>query len=550
MIGAYTTKDLFDEILTLEGIEGVTDPNTGTTKWQPVTFRSTLSSQLKDKEGEEGDVEEDEGEGAGLGNVSFLYELIKPDPTEPNLDASKPLGFKAKMEVYAGRARELRIDLNDWDKKQAALPPEDRKPPPGVYLGTAHCSPGDEPVLTNQGWVPIKDLDPTKHRLASYMKSCNQLVWGSQGLTPQPGYSFLKDSRPYQGEVITILTEKSRTRVTPEHRILAKWHPSFMDKYLVYLMKRGDWWRVGVTTTASRPYRRAGLGGRLSCELAQEGWVLGVFETKAKATLEEARIQAQYGIPGLTFEVSKDRTQSKEQLYVFHESMKDIVQPRAIQLLADFGLNPKYPLYVRGGGNTEGEPKKNNYQNSFVLRACNLLPKYMMVPVAPEEFVNKDRSYKVAGRTWPKPTFEQVISGDKAFIDEPVYSLRVIPHEYYVSGGAVVHNSTKGAEWSNCTVVMAKGTFPFVPRVKPDEPPLSPEELQEQEESERRLAYVALTRAAKNLTIVAPTVNAMGKPAGLSQFIAEAGLSVGENVKKASFHSEPFAELDLKEGKE
>lgn len=536
----YTTKDLFDDILSLEGVEGVTDPNTGKTSWQPVTFRSTLSSQVKNSTGDDdGDAEEEtEGDGSGLGNVSFLYELIKPDPTESSLDASKPLGFKAKMEVYASRARELRIDLNAWEKEQQTKPPEDRKPPPGIYIGTAHCSPGDEPILTNQGWVAIKDLDPTQHRLASYMKSCNQLMWGAQGATPQPGYAFLKDSRPYQGDIITILTEKSKTRVTPEHRILAKWHPSFMDKYLVYLMKRGDWWRVGVCTTASRPYRRAGLGGRLTCEGAQEGWVLKVFETKAEATLEEARIQTQYGIPGLTFEVSKDRAQSKEQLHAFHESMKDIVQPRALKLLKELGLDPRYPLYVRGGSNTEGEPKKNNYQISFVLRACNLIPKYMMVPVAPEAFVNKDRSYKIPGRTWPKPTFEQVLTGERSPIDEPVYSLKVVPHEYYVSGGAVVHNSTKGAEWKNVTCIMSKGTFPFEKRRKPTDPPPDPQEEQEELESERRLAYVALTRAAVNLQIVAPMVNAMNKPAGLSPFVAEAGLSGGENVKKASFNSE------------
>lgn len=239
----YTTKDLFDEILSLEGVEGVTDPDTGKTTWEPVTFRSTLSSQLKSSsgDGDEDKEDETEGDGAGLGNVSFLYELIKPDPTEPNLDASKPLGFKSKMEIYAGRARELRINLTDWEKDQQTKPPEDRKPPPGVYLGTAH--------------------------------------------------------------------------------------------------------------------------------------------------------------------------------------------------------------------------------------------------------------------------------------------------------------STKGAEWKNVTCIMAKGTFPFVKRRKPTDPPPDPQEELEELESERRLAYVALTRAAVNLQVVAPMSNAMGKPAGLSPFVAEAGLSAGENVKTASFHSQPLEPL-------
>jgi len=240
---AYTTKDLFDEILSLEGVEGVTNPSTGKTTWEPVTFRSTLSSQLKNSsgDGDEDKEDESEGDGAGLGNVSFLYELIKPDPTEPNLDASKPLGFKSKMEVYAGRARELRIDLNAWEKEQQTKPPEERKPPPGVYLGTAH--------------------------------------------------------------------------------------------------------------------------------------------------------------------------------------------------------------------------------------------------------------------------------------------------------------STKGAEWKNVTCIMAKGTFPFVKRRKPEDPPPDPQQEMEEMESERRLAYVALTRAAVNLQVVAPLTNSMGHPAGLSPFVAEAGLSSGENVKTASFNAMSFDPL-------
>ena len=248
---AYTTKDLFDDILSLEGVEGVTDPNTGKTSWQPVTFRATLSSQLKNSTSDDdGDAtEEEEGtEGAGLGNVSFLYELIKPDPTEPSLDASKPLGFKSKMEVYASRARELRIDLNAWEKEQQTKPPEERKPPPGVYLGTSH--------------------------------------------------------------------------------------------------------------------------------------------------------------------------------------------------------------------------------------------------------------------------------------------------------------STKGAEWANVTCIMAKGTFPFVKRRKPTDPPPDPEQELADLESERRLAYVALTRAAVNLQIVAPMVNAMGKPAGLSPFVAEAGLSNGENVKTASFNSEEIEPIPYSKSEE
>jgi DNA helicase-2/ATP-dependent DNA helicase PcrA len=80
---------------------------------------------------------------------------------------------------------------------------------------------------------------------------------------------------------------------------------------------------------------------------------------------------------------------------------------------------------------------------------------------------------------------------------------------------ATIH-STKGAEWPNCFVLMSGKTFPPKPRLAPGDPLPTDEELEKQVEHERNLAYVAMTRAEKSLTIVAAE-----KP---SRFILEAGL--------------------------
>ena len=101
---------------------------------------------------------------------------------------------------------------------------------------------------------------------------------------------------------------------------------------------------------------------------------------------------------------------------------------------------------------------------------------------------------------------------------------------------STVH-SVKGAQWNNVAVVMAKGVFPRDPKPKPNEELLSPEEQERLAEkrkadflTERQLAYVAMTRAAKNLTVVGPLENAYGRDSGPSVFVHEAGLSVGQNV--------------------
>ena len=144
---AYTTKDMFDDILNMTGVEGVTNPRTGKVDYVEQTFRDSLKAFTRDSVSEEEDLvdEDEEDETAGLGNISFLYELMKPDPTDPDdslNDPGTPFGFKSKMERYAKKARELRVDITKWDKAQEALPPEDRKPPPGVYIGTVHSTKG------------------------------------------------------------------------------------------------------------------------------------------------------------------------------------------------------------------------------------------------------------------------------------------------------------------------------------------------------------------------------------------------------------------------
>lgn len=90
---------------------------------------------------------------------------------------------------------------------------------------------------------------------------------------------------------------------------------------------------------------------------------------------------------------------------------------------------------------------------------------------------------------------------------------------------STVH-SVKGAQWTNVTVLMPKGIFPFEPKRKPDEPEPDPVAEAARLKAERNLAYVALTRAAVNLEVSCPLSS------GMSPFVFQAGLHVGENVQK------------------
>ncbi len=97
-------------------------------------------------------------------------------------------------------------------------------------------------------------------------------------------------------------------------------------------------------------------------------------------------------------------------------------------------------------------------------------------------------------------------------------------------------HSVKGAQWPDTTVVMTAGKWPMAPRKL---------EARREEEflTERQLAYVALTRAAENLTVISQALDAKGRPLQMSSFIVEAGLVRGENVPGRSDREEPAPRL-------
>ena len=145
---SYKTKDLLDDIL---GLEGVKIDNGA---FVAQSFRDSLSAFVRDGQDAEdaGDeTEEEDNPTKGLGNVSFLYQLAEPDPTDEDDDItppSTPSGFAAKMSRYASKMRDLRTDIDKWTKDQSILPPEQRRPPPGVFLSTVHATKGAQWATT------------------------------------------------------------------------------------------------------------------------------------------------------------------------------------------------------------------------------------------------------------------------------------------------------------------------------------------------------------------------------------------------------------------
>lgn len=272
-------------------------------------------------------------------------------------------------------------------------------------------------------------------------------------------------------------------------------------------MRRGDWWRIGTCTSASIPYKSGGVPGRLAAEKGDSGWVLGVFSERNAALAAEIDYQVRYGIPALCFEKWKN-AESRETVYSIHEALKDVVCTRAKQLLIDKGLLLDAPLYRRAKNRT-------TMLNAcwFDTVAANLLSGYMLVPVAGE------LDFRAAPPNTPRPC---VATMEREYYEGPVFSLDVLPHHYYVSGGIVVHNSAKGLEWPRVFVTnLVEGSLPHRFSMG------SAEELEE----ERRLLYVAATRAQDSVTLCVHAMEMNGtdtRRVAPSRFLIETGIMAEE----------------------
>jgi len=157
----YTTKDLLNDILSIEGMELVLDDK-GRMVRKPITLKDKIVRQLASKVSDE-DEEEDDSSTEGeepLGALAFFYAMMEVDPTELDLDPSKPIDFRIKIDRFKARATDLRIDPSKWEKEQRALPLDKREKPPGVYLGTVHSVKGaewqDVTTLMPKGRFPIE----------------------------------------------------------------------------------------------------------------------------------------------------------------------------------------------------------------------------------------------------------------------------------------------------------------------------------------------------------------------------------------------------------
>ena len=229
--------------------------------------------------------------------------------------------------------------------------------------------------------------------------------------------------RQFDGLMHAISAAGQVTRATPEHRFSVRLNPDAADKQVVYLMRRGDWWRVGrVSLFNSRGF---GLSTRLADNKAEEAWIISVHNDPCEAQCAEQVLSCRYGIPTTHWEVdcwakAPERLRSAEMIAAIYVKLDlSALAARATLLLRDHRLDRDHSLI------TAGERLLFSRKASRLVRACNVFAQIMQIPKP---------------TTCDEFSWVTVTGNDATPFSGLVYSMDVDRDLHYVADGLVTHN--------------------------------------------------------------------------------------------------------------
>jgi DNA modification methylase len=287
------------------------------------------------------------------------------------------------------------------------------------------CQPAGTKVMTTKGEKNIEDLTE-QDRVISWDKLSGQVKGYRNG-----GYAIKTASREYDGKLYTIHAAGKKTRVTDNHQFSVRFNNRFKKNYCTYLMKRGNWWRVGQTKAYDS--RQFGLKTRLHQEKADAVWLIGVHTDKIEAQVAEQILTCKYGIPYTIWEQDRfnhtDKLRSQKQIADIYAALDlQQMEKNAHRLLHDFNRSERFPLITK-----ETARERFSTRVTAQIAACNLVPELMQVPIP------TGNSTKAPNFTWQEIT--EVTA--KPFKGR-VYSLAVEKYQHYIADGIITHNCLYG----------------------------------------------------------------------------------------------------------
>ena len=257
--------------------------------------------------------------------------------------------------------------------------------------------------------------------------------YSGQILGKRQGFPVKVASRKHSGTLYGVQVGKKQTWATSGHRFTVKLTKGSHDLWCVYLMKKGDWWRVGI----SKMFTASGFGVkyRLKAELGDAAWILSIHRDRNDAVVQESMLSAKYGIPQTVWTTEKGVTsrgmvRSMTDIRRIYECL-DLTGLRssARACLEFYGRRIDLPFIVQ-----EDCPHMCSRRTTMQVSASNLIPQIMMVPIPTDWQADKKKNF-----TWMP--IDSILTRQH---DGPVYSLEVSQFEHYIADGIVVHNCLYG----------------------------------------------------------------------------------------------------------
>jgi DNA modification methylase len=297
-----------------------------------------------------------------------------------------------------------------WDKQHPVLTRKD-------FMGAFElCQPPDTSVLTLSGSSAIQNLRDGD-QVVSFSRHHSMMVGFRQGLP------IHATSRDYDGTLYGIAAGQRLSWCTAGHIWSVRMTPASKSKWCVYLMQRGNWWRVG----RAKMYTTWGLGvkQRLAKEDGDSVWILRLFDSKDDASTFEQYVSVAYGIPTTFWTVSRATRRTDAMIRSLYERLDlDQMERGARAALEEYGRNVYYPFLTRGQTR-----HKYSHRVGLLVRGCNLLPDVMAVPLPS----------RGQATTW-----QPIRALDIQHYQGPVYSMNVEKYHHYVADGIVTHNCFYG----------------------------------------------------------------------------------------------------------
>lgn len=251
-----------------------------------------------------------------------------------------------------------------WAFVLAMLKPDGR-----LYMAgdDDQCQPPNTLVLTDQGPVKMSDLNPSTHRVWSYDSNSGYGLWSK----------FRVVGNPYHGLLYTVYVNGEKSSYTSTHRCLARFDvsPEAIDTLrVVYLMKRGEWFRIGETKAFTKNKNGVTFypNNRMRQERADAVWILKVCDSEIDSKQWESLFSLQFGIPTQIFDYSGLRLANigNKGLHQFIHTKLNI-RYHAFKLLFSLDMDLDHPTIV----------KKSGGQKTFEVMAMNLHPQLMKMAI-------------------------------------------------------------------------------------------------------------------------------------------------------------------------